>query len=82
MENQETVYESCVICGKQTEVDIKQHVDFRAGYIEGAGQLCTSCYLKEDKNLFTVDGRTVVDTPNDAELGYKVRKIYWQSKGQ
>ena len=38
--------EICILCGKETTVDINTHVDYRTGYIEGAGQLCAECYLK------------------------------------
>jgi len=38
--------EICVSCGKETEVDIRTHIDFRVGYIEGVGQLCLDCFKK------------------------------------
>ena len=38
--------ESCVQCGESTTYRITDHIDFRAGYIEGAGQLCIDCYKK------------------------------------
>lgn len=40
-ENNET--ETCVICGKETNVLKTTHVDLRHNYIEGAGQLCEQC---------------------------------------
>ena len=33
--------EICILCGLETTVDMNTHVDFRTGYIEGAGQ----CYV-------------------------------------
>ena len=42
--------EICILCGKETTVDINTHIDYRTGYIEGAGQLCTECYLKGDSS--------------------------------
>lgn len=74
------IYETCVMCGEETTTLKTTHVDFRYGYVEGAGQLCRECYLSEDRNLITVEGRTILDTPNDAELGAKVRELYWESK--
>ena len=70
----------CVMGGQDSGVPIETHVDFRWGYVEGSGQLCRSCYLGEDRNLITVPNRLILDTPNNAELGEKVRKIYWESK--
>ena len=74
------IYETCVMCGEETTTLKTTHVDFRYGYVEGAGQLCRECYLGEDRNLITINSRTILDTPNDAELGAKVREIYWESK--
>jgi hypothetical protein len=36
--------------------------------------------LSENRNLITIEGRMILDTPNDMELGKKVREIYWESK--
>jgi len=74
------IYETCVMCGEETTTLKTTHVDFRYGYVEGAGQLCRQCYIGENRNLITVEGRTILDTPNDAELGAKVRELYWESK--
>ena len=38
--------DKCVSCGTETLYDKTEHVDFRLGYIEGAGQLCLDCYSK------------------------------------
>lgn len=43
-ENEEL--EVCVICHKKTNVPVKMHIAQREHYVEGAGQLCTQCYLK------------------------------------
>lgn len=74
------LYEKCIMCNKETETLKTTHVDFRYGYVEGAGQMCRECYLGENKNLITINSRMVLDTPNNAELGEKVRQIYWESK--
>lgn len=76
----QSIYETCIQCGKETTTLKSTHVDFRYGYVEGAGQLCRECYLGEDRNLITINSRTILDTPNDAELGAKVRQVYWDSK--
>ena len=36
-------FETCVKCGKLTNIQKTDDVTFRSGYIEGAGQLCFSC---------------------------------------
>ncbi len=74
------LYEKCVMCGVETTILKTTHVDFRYGYVDGAGQLCRECYLAEDRNLITINSRMILDTPNDMELGKKVRQIYWESK--
>jgi hypothetical protein len=76
----EDIYEDCIMCGKKTTTLKTAHVDFRYGYVDGAGQLCRQCYMGENRNLITVEGRTILDTPNDSELGAKVRELYWESK--
>jgi hypothetical protein len=74
------LYEICVMCSKETTILKSTHIDFRYGYVEGAGQLCRECYMGENRNLITIEGRTILDTPNDTELGAKVRQVYWDSK--
>jgi hypothetical protein len=45
IENKEKT-EICVICGKDTGVPVNQNIDLRKTYVEGAGQLCSTCYNK------------------------------------
>lgn len=73
------IYETCISCGKETNVLKSTHIDFRTGYVDGAGQLCWDCYTGKSRSLITIDERTILDTPNDAELGYKIRQRYWDS---
>jgi hypothetical protein len=73
--------EYCVVCGDETPYTIDTHIDFRSGYVEGMGQLCRICYHNpENKTHISIPKNTVRNTPNDAELGEKVRQIYWESK--
>ena len=78
----------CIMCGKETAYDFETHIDYRVGYIEGAGQLCYQCYNKghnessfEPKLTIVVDEDTILNTPNDFDLGEKVRQAYWKIKG-
>ena len=71
----------CIMCGKETVYDFETHIDYRVGYIEGAGQLCGNCYNQgSNNNLITVPEWLIENNPNDQELGGKVRELYWQSK--
>ena len=88
-------FDHCVLCGVETAYKRSTHIDMRIGYVEGAGQLCSKCYhfdtisVTKDKNpipldshrqLFTVSEYMVLSTPNDQELGAKVRQLYWENK--
>lgn len=39
-------YDCCVLCGKNTDVKRDMSIDLRTGYVEGAGQLCPTCWEK------------------------------------
>ena len=87
-QNQKNPIEKCIICGADTQYRFRTPIDFRYNYVEGAGQLCNKCGNKDEepialdshRNLFTVSEYTVLSTPNDQELGNKVRQLYWESK--
>ena len=84
--------EICIICGNGTNVDISTPIDYRYGYVEGAGQCCKECYdkvygdnyittvMKNRTTLVTISAEDILNTPNDMELGAKVREIYWNLK--
>lgn len=67
----------CVMCDKVTVYDVTEHVDLRYGYVQGVGQLCTDCYDKETKSV-QVPVSEIVNTPNDMELGHKVRNMFYK----
>lgn len=72
--------DKCILCGVETPYDYETHVDLRLGYIEGAGQLCNVCYNKgTDRSNTVIPNYVIKNTPNDQELGSKVRFIYHQS---
>lgn len=74
-------YETCILCGGKTDTKISTHIDYRVGYIEGAGQLCKKCYNQgSNRNHMTIPEWMVENTPNDQELGAKVRELYWENK--
>jgi hypothetical protein len=76
-------FDVCVMCGKQSPYKRSTHIDHRIGYVEGAGQGCFEphmCSQERSRQLFTISEELVYSTPNDQELGAKVRQIYWNNK--
>ena len=74
-------YDHCILCGVETAYKRSTHIDMRHGYIEGAGQLCPKCYSRgTEHGAIAVDYNIILGTPNDQELGAKVRKLYWENK--
>jgi|LauGreDrversion4_2_1035121.scaffolds.fasta_scaffold564982_3 hypothetical protein len=72
--------DKCVMCSEETQYDFSTHIDLRTGYIEGVGQLCFNCYATGSaRKQIIIDHRTIIDTPNDMELGAKVRSIFFES---
>ena len=60
--------DKCVNCKRETLYSKETHIDFRLGYVEGAGQLCLDCYgviydlkpkLQGEEKFFT-DRKSVV----------------------
>ena len=39
-------HDKCVICHEETEYAEMDHIDARNFYVEGAGQLCQTCFDK------------------------------------
>ena len=77
------IKDHCVICGVETPYDRKTHIDMRLGYIEGAGQLCAKCWNEDNnKNILTIFNHIVHNTPNDMELGGKIRELYFEIKNK
>jgi predicted 2-oxoglutarate/Fe(II)-dependent dioxygenase YbiX len=58
------------MCGAETPYEFETHIDERIGYIEGVGQTClTGC----------ITASTILQTPNDYELGSLVRKLFYKN---
>lgn len=73
--------DTCVLCGVETAYDETTHIDMRTGYIEGVGQLCSKCYRRgTNHNHIMIPENIIIDTPNDMELGNKVRRIYYEQE--
>lgn len=95
-QNPNEIYETCVLCGELTDVLINTHIDYRYGYVEGSGQACRKCYnktynieddyvktvMKNRTTLITISAEDILNTPNDFDLGAKVRSLYWSQTNQ
>ena len=44
-------YDVCILCGKTTSYKKTDHIDYRSGYIEGAGQLCLECAKRDNEEV-------------------------------
>ena len=44
--NEQIIHDTCVSCNSVTEVLINEPVSMRHHYVEGAGQLCKTCYTQ------------------------------------
>ena len=76
------LYEDCILCGTKTTTLKTTHIDYRTGYIEGAGQLCIECYTKgssEGREHITIPKYFINKYSNDSELGAKIRKYYFEN---
>jgi hypothetical protein len=70
--------DKCIICTKETPYEDDSNIAQRYGYIEGVGQLCRSCYDGNiDANDICIPNSLVLDTPNDQELGEKIRRMMY-----
>jgi hypothetical protein len=45
-------FEKCIVCEKETDVPKNLNVDYRLNYVDGAGQLCNSCYSNLDNRKY------------------------------
>ena len=43
---QDTTYETCVVCRQETDVKKDTPIKDRYHYVEGSGQLCSDCYYE------------------------------------
>ena len=73
--------DNCITCGKETPYHLDVDIDYRSHYVEGAGQLCKQCWdgiyeTSENDRLYLVPESMIKQTPNNYELGEKVRQMY------
>lgn len=69
--------DSCILCGKETPYEFDTHIDNRVGYIEGMGQLCSTCYRStNNRSHIAVPKEYFEKYSNNMELGEKLRMFY------
>ena len=44
-------YDMCVSCGSPTSYKKRVNIEYRSGYIEGAGQLCLECAKRDNEEV-------------------------------
>lgn len=44
--NNDTAFEKCVVCGKETNTLINTPINKRTNYIIGVGEVCSKCMLE------------------------------------
>ena len=72
--------DTCILCGVETQYEMDVNIDYRTGYIEGAGQMCTKCWDKgTERTSILIPTSVIKETPNDFELGKLVRTMYHQT---
>ena len=59
------IFERCIMCGKITNVRKDTHIDFRDHYVMGTGQMCHSCYfdayIKPDEPMDEQSMKTLLE---------------------
>jgi len=73
------------MCGVETPYETTTHIDHRLNYVEGMGQLCSSCAMESRAgtlNKVCISEKLIQNIPNDWELGETVRNIYRTQTGQ
>ena len=55
MENEKKEYEKCILCGVETNIEKNKNIENRYGYLEGAGQMCSKCFLDYYKKVHIKD---------------------------
>lgn len=72
--------DKCILCGKDSPYEFDVNIDYRHGYIEGAGQLCENCWdAGTERESLLVPISMIKNTSNDMELGKQIRLLYWNT---
>jgi hypothetical protein len=75
--------DNCISCGVETPYHRDVNIDYRSHYVEGAGQMCKNCWDdlcgSGEDTIYFIPESMIKETPNDFELGQKVRSMYNQN---
>ena len=77
-------FDNCVVCGKPSPYKTSTHIDYRIGYVEGAGQGCfksNGCIEsnQSEREMIMIPKNLVEKFPNNMQLGEAVRKYFWEN---
>lgn len=73
----------CVVCDRETPYKKETPIDWRIGYIEGAGQGCfqpSRCEQEKNQTHVIVTEEMIREIPNDSELGKNIRERYYLNR--
>jgi len=72
--------DNCISCGVETPYHRDVNIEYRSHYVEGAGQMCKDCWdnlcSSGEDTIYFIPESMIKETPNDSELGQKVRSMY------
>ena len=72
--------EKCITCKSETPYHLSTDIEYRSHYVEGAGQMCKDCWDdlcgSGEDTIYFIPESMIKETPNDSELGQKVRSMY------
>ena len=72
--------DTCISCGAETPYHHDVNIEYRSHYVEGAGQMCKGCWddlcSSGEDTIYFIPESMIKETPNDYELGQKVRNMY------
>ena len=75
--------DNCISCGVETPYHRDVNIEYRSHYVEGAGQMCKGCWddlcSSGEDTIYFIPESMIKETPNDFELGQKVRSMYNQN---
>lgn len=69
--------EKCILCDGYVVSNISEYVSAGKKHV---GRVCTKCWTEAlDRTPLTIPRNLVFNTPDDAELGAEIRKLYYEN---
>lgn len=70
LQTQRNKTERCVVCYVDTSIPLDMHIDLRLYYVEGAGQLCKTCYDKVYQECPEVNWKCSICGKDTSKMDY------------